>query len=434
MIIQTTIFDFISTKLKVLELFGGIGACTAALKRLGIDFEVVDYVEIDKYAVASYNAINETNFEPQDITKWDKDIEVDLIMSGSPCQDFSLAGLGKGGDKGSGTRSSLMYENIRIIEKLKPKYVIWENVKNLLSKKHIHNFNAYLEAMEELGYYSYYQVLNAKDYGIPQNRERVFTISIRKDINNLFTFPPKQELKLKLKDLLEDEVDEKYYLSGERVVELIYKIQDQIKELPSCCDSTINDPQIRDVCNCITARYNAGIQNQKQIGMCVIEEPKCIKVAQMVVILGNYSPSGHNASRVVDTDGLAPTVMENHGTVTAILEGDTNRTICLNSKSGRNGIDGLQPSRKDRIYSSDGIACTIATNDFYNPNYLVSLILPYKIRKLTPKECWRLMGFNDEDFEKAAKVNSNAQLYKQAGNSIVVNVLMAIFNNLLKGK
>lgn len=309
---QTTIFDFISTKLKVLELFGGIGACTATLKRLGIDFEVADYVEIDKYAVASYNAINKTNFEPQDITKWDKDIEVDLIMSGSPCQDFSLAGLGKGGDKGSGTRSSLMYENIRIIEKLKPKYVIWENVKNLLSKKHIHNFNAYLEAMEELGYYSYYQVLNAKDYGIPQNRERVFTVSIRKDINKLFTFPPKQEFKLKLKDLLEDEVDEKYYLSGEQI------------------------------------------------------------------------------ARIVDIEGLVSTVIENHGTVTAILEGDTNRTICLNSKSGRNGIDGLQPSRKDRIYSSDGIACTIATNDFYNPNYLVSLILAYKIRKLTPKECWRL--------------------------------------------
>lgn len=353
---QTTIFDFISTKLKVLELFDGIGACTAVLKRLGIDFEVADYVEIDKYAVASYNAINKTNFEPQDITKWDKDIEVDLIMSGSPCQDFSLAGLGKGGDKGSGTRSSLMYENIRIIEKLKPKYVIWENVKNLLSKKHIHNFNAYLEAMEELGYYSYYQVLNAKDYGIPQNRERVFTVSIRKDINKLFTFPPKQEFKLKLKDLLEDEVDEKYYLSGEQI------------------------------------------------------------------------------ARIVDIEGLVSTVIENHGTVTAILEGDTNRTICLNSKSGRNGIDGLQPSRKDRIYSSDGIACTIATNDFYNPNYLVSLILAYKIRKLTPKECWRLMGFTDEDFEKAAKVNSKTQLYKQAGNSIVVNVLMAIFNNLLKGK
>lgn len=378
---QTTIFDFISTKLKVLELFGGIGACTAVLKRLGIDFEVADYVEIDKYAVASYNAINKTNFEPQDITKWDKDIEVDLIMSGSPCQDFSLAGLGKGGDKGSGTRSSLMYENIRIIEKLKPKYVIWENVKNLLSKKHIHNFNAYLEAMEQLGYNNFYQVLNAKDYGIPQNRERVFTISIRKDINKLFTFPPKQELKLKLKDLLEDEVDKKR--------------------------GTVQKEMIPT------------LKTSPDIG---------------VVVLGNYSPSKHNASRIVDIEGLAPTVMENHGTVTAILEGDTNRTICLNSKSGRNGIDGLQPSRKDRIYSSDGIACTIATNDFYNPNYLVSLILPYKIRKLTPKECWRLMGFTDEDFEKVAKVNSNAQLYKQAGNSIVVNVLMAIFNNLLKGK
>lgn len=586
---QTTIFDFISTKLKVLELFGGIGACTAALKRLGIDFEVADYVEIDKYAVASYNAINKTNFEPQDITKWDKDIEVDLIMSGSPCQDFSLAGLGKGGDKGSGTRSSLMYENIRIIEKLKPKYVIWENVKNLLSKKHIHNFNAYLEAMEELGYYSYYQVLNAKDYGIPQNRERVFTVSIRKDINKLFTFPPKQELKLKLKDLLEDEVDEKYYLSGERVVELIYKIQNQIKELPSCCDSTINDPQIRDVCNCITARYNAGIQNQKQIGMCVIEESKCIKVAQMygterepnpqagkiydsdgisptidtcsggnimpkiliknatkqgyleatdgdgyyisnidkkrgtvqkemiptlktspdigVVILGNYSPSGHNASRVVDTDGIAPIVMENHGTVTAVAvkslwtgtqakmitkEGNVKRYIDsdvvdefkegqvadISFPNGYNkgprvhdecpAINGTTTASSFIVKTKNGLKIplykdtkqlreTIEQNDLYKGEVVnldlynrsvykesQALTEPHhnsqrlwdglRIRKLTPKECWRLMGFNDEDFEKAAKVNSKTQLYKQAGNSIVANVLMAIFNNLLKGK
>lgn len=336
---QTTIFDFISTKLKVLELFGGIGACTAVLKRLGIDFEVADYVEIDKYAVASYNAINKTNFEPQDITKWDKDIEVDLIMSGSPCQDFSLAGLGKGGDKGSGTRSSLMYENIRIIEKLKPKYVIWENVKNLLSKKHIHNFNAYLEAMEELGYYSYYQVLNAKDYGIPQNRERVFTVSIRKDINKLFTFPPKQELKLKLKDLLEDEVDEKYFIS----------------------DAVLNN---------ITSKNQAGYLN------------------------GGSATLVNNQPRVIGGIG--------------------------EKKSNNNTQYYLQ----NRIYE-DNIAVSVTTS--FNPYYETNL----RIRKLTPKECWRLMGFNDEDFEKAAKVNSNAQLYKQAGNSIVVNVLMAIFNNLV---
>ena len=203
--------------LKVLELFGGIGACSKALERLGIDFEIADYVEIDKYAVASFNAMHGTNFEPQDICKWNKNIEVDLIMHGSPCQDFSLAGKQAGGDEGSETRSSLMYETIRIVEKLKPQYVVWENVKNVLSKKHRHNFDNYIRKLEELGYKSFYQVLNAKDYGIPQNRERVFTISIRNDINKQFEFPPKQVLTLKLKDILEDNVDEKYYLSEKMI-------------------------------------------------------------------------------------------------------------------------------------------------------------------------------------------------------------------------
>ena len=203
--------------IKILELFGGIGACSKALERLGIEYEIADYVEIDKYAVKSFNAIHNTNFEPQDIKQWDKKIEVDLVMHGSPCQDFSLAGKQAGGDEGSGTRSSLMYETIRIVENLKPKYVIWENVKNVISKKHIHNFNKYINRMLELGYISYYQVLNAKDYGIPQNRERVFTISIRKDLNQSFEFPKKQELKLKLKDMLEDEVDEKYFLSDKMI-------------------------------------------------------------------------------------------------------------------------------------------------------------------------------------------------------------------------
>ena len=235
--------------LKILELFGGIGACSKALERLGIDYEIVDYVEIDKYAVKSFNAMHDTNFEPQDICKWDKDIEVDLIMHGSPCQDFSLAGKQAGGDEGSGTRSSLMYETIRIVEKLKPKYVIWENVKNLLSKKHRHNFDAYLETMEQLGYTNYYQVLNAKDYGIPQNRERVFTISIRKDINKVFTFPQKQELKLKLKDMLEDEVDEKYYLSNSQIEYLEYgkynasKVSNKIKQTDTGICPTLDTMQ-----------------------------------------------------------------------------------------------------------------------------------------------------------------------------------------------
>lgn len=213
--------------MKILELFGGIGACSKALEKLEIDYEIVDYVEIDKYAVKSFNAMHETNFEPQDIRTWDKDIEVDLLMHGSPCQNFSLAGNQLGGDKGSGTQSSLMYESIRIITKLKPKYVIWENVKNLLSKKHRHNFDAYLETMEQLGYKNFYQVLNAKDYGIPQNRERVFTVSIRKDFDINFKFPPKQELLLKLKDLLEKDVDEKYYLTEKMMKDISVSVNEE---------------------------------------------------------------------------------------------------------------------------------------------------------------------------------------------------------------
>ena len=231
---------------KILELFGGIGACSKALERLGIDYEIADYVEIDKYAVKSFNAIHNTNFEPQDITTWNKDIKVDLIMHGSPCQDFSLAGKQAGGDEGSGTRSSLMYETIRIVEKLKPKYVIWENVKNVISKKHKHNFDNYINKMDELGYISYYQVLNAKDYGIPQNRERVFTISILErnslgfafDVSS-FQFPPKQELKLKLKDMLEDNVDEKYYLSDKAISGLLNQMSKEHK--PKFID-TCEDP------------------------------------------------------------------------------------------------------------------------------------------------------------------------------------------------
>lgn len=190
---------------------------------MGFNVEIVDAVEIDKYAIASFNAIHNTNFKVQDIKEWNKDLkDIDLITHGSPCQDFSIAGKQAGGDINSGTRSSLMYETIRIVGKLRPKYVLWENVKNLLSKKHKHNFDAYIETMNILGYNSYYEVLNAKDYAIPQNRERVYTISIRRDVDKFnFQFPKKEELKLRLKNMLEEEVDEKYYLDDERIKKII---------------------------------------------------------------------------------------------------------------------------------------------------------------------------------------------------------------------
>ena len=435
-------------KLKVLELFGGIGACSKALERLGIDCEIADYVEIDKYAVKSFNAIHNTNFEPQDICEWNKDIEVDLIMHGSPCQDFSLVGKQAGGDEGSGTRSSLMYETIRIVEKLKPKYVIWENVKNLLSKKHIHNFNAYLEKMDELGYTNYYQVLNAKNYGIPQNRERVFTVSILGNTNyefpketklekipldfieenadkkydltdkniktyqrefgskgkelNLyepiptltasmetgggnvpyFVFPPKQELKLKLKDILEDEVDEKYYLSEALIKNITHVDTKESNELK---------PQVLAGIGEKNSNNNTQWYQQNRI----------------------YN----NNIAISVTTSYNPYYKVNNATKKSYQEAYEGDGVNISSRM-KYQRGNVQKGMIQTITTAGGNERGVAINE--------------KIRKLTPKECWRLMGFNDEDYERASKVNSNTQLYKQAGNSIVVNVLEAILTNLLK--
>ena len=164
-------------KLKVLELFAGIGACSKALERLGIDHEIVDAVEIDKYAIASFNAVHGTNFEPQDITTWGKDIECDLLVGGFPCQDISISGKQAGIIKGE-TRSGLMYEMMRIIAKLKPKYVLAENVKNILSPKHRPQLEEFLTFLSDQGYAVTMDMLNAKDFGTPQNRERVYMLGV----------------------------------------------------------------------------------------------------------------------------------------------------------------------------------------------------------------------------------------------------------------
>lgn len=366
---------------RVLELFAGIGACSKALTRLGIEHEIVDAVEIDKYAIRSFNAIHGTDFEPQDITQWNKDLDVDLIMHGSPCQDFSVAGLNKGGDKGSGTRSSLMYETLRIVEKVKPKYVIWENVKNLLSKKHRHNFDAYIEAMDKLGYHSNYQVLNAKDFGVPQNRERVFTVSIRNDLNVDFKFPEPQELTIRLKDVLEPQVDEKYYLSDEQTKRLKMTTYNTGSEKVRVQDT---DGEARTLC----------ARNYK--------DPKCIREPREYE---DYSPTPR-AGR----SGLEVITANKKGYDIA-TDGD--------------GVDLSYPqsnTRRGRV--GHGVSKTLMGTDS------MGTVDNYRIRKLTPKECWRLMGFDDSDFEKAEKVNSNTQLYKQAGNSIVVDVLERILCKL----
>ena len=212
--------------IKYLSLFSGIGSPEQALKNIGIDFELFRFSEIDKYTIKSYCAIHgvDENLNLGDITKIDIDklpCDIDLITHGSPCQDFSVAGKGRGGDEGTGTRSSLMWNTVAICEHCKPKYVIWENVKNVLAKKNIHNFEKYLDRMESIGYKNYHKVLNAKDFGVPQNRERIFVVSIRADIKKDFVFPIGFDNGIRLKDVLEDEVDEKYYISEDKASKII---------------------------------------------------------------------------------------------------------------------------------------------------------------------------------------------------------------------
>lgn len=459
--------------MKVLSLFSGIGAFELALKRIGVNVELVGFSEIDKYATKSYCAVHGVSEDLNlgDISKIDldklKDLDIDLITHGSPCQDFSIAGRLAGGDKGSGTRSSLMWCTVDIVEAVRPKYVVWENVKNLLSSKNRHNFDGYLEIMDKLGYNSYYKVLNSKHYGIPQNRERVFTVSIRKDIDEGYEFPEEIELTKKLKDVLEESVDEKYYLSDKLIAGLIANTERQrAKGNGFTFETTDGDC----VAKTVTTRVGA-----------------CRSGDNYIQVVGKLDIKGHDCvKRVYSGEGIAPTLTDMQG-------GNRQPKVLINepviaASRGRNPdrpgdrTPGIPTEQRLEI-NKQGISNTITT--VQKDNYVIEPCLKIKeatkagykeayagdgvnisgrmkyqrgnvqkemtqtlmangsergvvtpdmrIRKLTPRECWRLMGFGDEDFDKAKAVpTSDTQLYKQAGNSIVVNVLEAVFKNLFK--
>lgn len=274
------------------------------------------------------------------------------------CQDFSVAGKGKGGDKGSGTRSSLLWECERIIRAVKPKYLLMENVKNLLSEKHRHNFNEWFKVLEGMGYTNYYKVLNAKDYGIPQNRERIFCVSILG--GGQYLFPNPKPLEKRLKDMLEDNVDEKYYLSDISVNRLL-KRRDGLGYKP-CINGEV----------AVTLTTKPGQRNSDNY----IQEPFVV------------ASRGRN------------------------IENPSDRTI---------------GSPTEQRLEINYTGCTNTLTSVQKDNYVVE---NYRIRKLTARECFRLMGVKDEQFDRLNGI-SNSQLYKLAGNSIVVDVLEAIFKNLL---
>lgn len=399
------------------------------------------------------------------------------------CQDISVAGKMRGLKPDSGTRSSLLWENIRLLKKAKddgtlPKYLMFENVKNLVSKKFIDDFNNLLEVLDELGFNSYWKVLNAKDCGVPQNRERVFVISIRKDIDNgTYDFPKPFDTGIRLKDVLDKEVDEKYYLSkdiqerfhitdstftknivgttkpdfrtiGQRdlvyqqdsimgaLVATDYKQPKQIIEQIPMDKSLKNTRYGIDYSNCITAREDCGSSpHYAQQGTAVLElTNNCIQVGN----LNHYNYDEMN--RVYSKEGCCPTlrtmqggdrqprVLEPIATVTEatkkgyaeIYEGDSVNLEQPNSKT-----------RRGRV--SKQVAQTLTTS--CNQGIVEPTVQNFRVRKLTPNECWKLMGLTEEDCTNAKNIGvADSQLYKQAGNGIVSNCVELLAEHLYKAQ
>lgn len=315
-------------QISVLELFGGIGAIRKALINQEIPYKVIDYIENDKNCVKSYNQLYGEDYKPQSVTDYHPpDEKIDILMHGSPCQDFSRIGMKQGGEVGSGTRSSLLFETIRILKEMKekPKWVIWENVKGVLDRNMRDSFFYYLKELEELGYQNKFEILNAIDFGIAQKRERIFVVSGLKD--NMFQFENLEKWQApSIKEILETDVSEKY----------------------------------------------------------LVHQPSMLKLM------------------------------------------DTNNDYRRDFKA--------------RVQIIGDFAYTISTKQMRIPNAGLVDLENGKYRYLTEKECFLLMGFNDEDFKRLRKIYPEKEkitssiLYKQAGNSIVVPVLESILKEIIKGE
>ena len=462
-------------KLTVNELFCGIGSQRKALERLGISHEVVGIAEIDKYAIQSYESIFGKTYNYGDISKVESLNYADLWTYSFPCTDLSVAGARKGfiDEDGNQTRSGLLYEVERLLDKAKetntlPKLLLMENVKNLVGKEFKPNFDKFLCKLTSLGYNNYWQVLNSKDYGIPQNRERVFVVSIRKDIDKYgYVFPKKLKLTKVLKDVLENTVDDKYYLSH-KIVER-FKTCDNLGRniigttigedctrkgqrdyvydsngiIGALCSSDYKQPkQILDL-PCIGASRGRNPENpsDRTVGaptkqrleintqgisntITTVQKDNYVIEPKIQQLQGNLYPNSGNpqAGRVYSAEGLSPTLDNCQG-------GNHMPKIIEAGYYSYPNSD--EKHQSNTVYSSEGLSPALDTMQGGNrqPKILSEDI---RIRKLTPLECWRLMGFDDEDFNKAQSSGvSDTQLYKQAGNSIVVDCLYYIFKSML---
>lgn len=426
--------------------------------------------------VATHNLVNIMEIHGKDLEIVDTD-KYEYIMTYSfPCQDLSLAGkrLGMGvSQKQGGTRSGLLWEVERILDELenKPQILLMENVPEVIGEKNIDDFHKWENKLEQLGYKNYVEILNAKDYGIPQNRKRCFMVSVLGEY--AYNFAEKQKLHLKLKDMLENKVNKKYFLS-KRVEGYGNKALNETIEGKELEDGdyidAYNKKIKKNIANTITTRVDASnetflverkampIKNKTKQGYLEATEGDGIDISTrmqyhrgtvqkgkaqtltcmgganvgVVVkdekpnIIGSYQPNSFCAGQIIDTNGIAPPFLENHGSVMGVIEKDDTKRyknyITWKNKKGEFN------TQCNRAMLENDLSLTIPTGN--TPKLAESEHL--RIRKLTPLECMRLMGFGNQDYKAIREINmSDMAIYHMAGDSIVVCVLIAIFYPLL---
>lgn len=420
--------------IKVFEAFAGVGAQRMALDRAMIPHEVVGISEIDQFAVKSYEAIHGRTHNFGDISKIETAElpDFDLFTYSFPCTQISVAGTMAGLSKGSGTSSSLLWECQRIIQDKKPKYLLMENVKNLVGKKFMPDFQEWIDYLDTLGYTSHWKVMNAKDYGIPQNRERVFMLSTLNEEFD-FAFPEKQPLTVHLADVLEDEVAQKYHLKKElqekfvpseklKILDDTYGFDESVREYEETSPTLragrtglkVNMPKPPAKGCAMRGRYTEnGTEQRIEVRKDEVSNALTTVQKDSLVIQGRLEQKGwkDEMKRVYDPSGLSPTL--------TTMQGGYRQPKILQRPRGFNkgGAHGISP--------------TISAHSWQQNNAL--LTPDATIRKLTPRECWRLMAFSDEAFDKAVEAGiSDTQLYRQAGNSIVVTVMESLFKEWFK--
>ena len=401
--------------LKVIELFAGVGAQAEALKRANIKHEVIAISEIDKYAIQTYRKLHGWVTNLGDIKKIEELPQADLWTYSFPCTDISISGQMKGFDKDSNTGSSLLWEVQRLLEKGKdngtlPRFLLMENVKNIVSKRFLPLFQTWVDYLSSLGYKSFYKVLNARNYNVPQNRERCFMISVL-NFDGEFNFPETTELKVTLQDLLEKEVEERYFLSD--------------RFIKYACDMENRNGFIRG------KRFRPH-DGESKVAYTITTNPGGRATDNFVMLPavgairgrpngnGGYTQKLHvkdeaivNTITTVQKDNV---ILVPQATKAGYAAAEVGDGIYTNRMKYKRGVvqKSMIPTLKTSV-SDIGVVVT-------DKDELIN------IRRLTPRECWRLMGWNDERIDVAfSSGSSETQLYKMAGNSIVVNVLTRIF-------